>query len=50
MYHSPDGDTYFFDVVAGILQGDTFAPHLLIICLDYVLWTSIDQIKKIVSY
>ena len=42
---SPDGDTDFFDIVAGVLQGDTLAPHLFIICLDYLLRTSIDKIK-----
>ena len=43
---SPDGDTDYFDIVAGVLQGDILAPCLLIICLDYVLWTSIDKIKE----
>ena len=43
---SPDGDTEYFDIVAGVLQGDTLAPHLFIICLDYVLRTSIDKIKE----
>ena len=43
---SPDGDTDFFDIVAGVLQGDTLAPYLFIICLDYVLRTSIDKIKE----
>ena len=43
---SPDGDTEYFDIVAGVLQGDTLAPYLFIICLDYVLRTSIDKIKK----
>ena len=42
---SPDGDTDYFDIVAGVLQGDTLAPYLFIICLDYVLRTSIDKIK-----
>ena len=32
-----DGDTDYFDIVAGVLQGDTLAPYLFIICLDYVL-------------
>ena len=27
--HSSDGDTDFFDIVAGVLQGDTLAPYLL---------------------
>ena len=43
---SPDGDTDYFDIVAGVLQGDTLAPYLFIICLDYVLRTSIDNIKE----
>ena len=34
------------DIVAGVLQGDTLAPYLFIICLDYVLWTSVDLIKE----
>ena len=37
--YSPDGDTEYFDIVAGVLQGDTLAPYLFIICLDYVLRT-----------
>ena len=43
---SPDGDTDYFNIVAGVLQGDTLAPYLFIICLDYVLRTSIDKIKE----
>ena len=42
---SPDGDTEYFDIVAGVLQGDTLAPYL-IICLDNVLRTSIDKIRE----
>ena len=36
----------YFDIVAGVLQGDTLAPYLFIICLDDVLRTSIDKIKE----
>ena len=43
---SPDRDTDYFDIVAGVLQGDTLAPYLFIICLDYVLRTSIDNIRE----
>ena len=43
---SPDGDTDYFDIVAGVPQGDTLAPYLFIICLDYMLRTSIDKIKE----
>ena len=42
MVYSPDGDTVCFDIIAGVLQGDTLAPYMFIICLDYVLQTSID--------
>ena len=43
---SPDGDTDYFDIVAGALQGDTLAPYFFIIRLDYVLRTTIDKIKE----
>ena len=43
---SPEKDTDFFDIVAGVLQGDTLAPYLFIICLNYMLWTSIDLMKE----
>ena len=39
-------NTEYFDIVAGVLQGDTLAPYLFIICLDYVLRTSIDKIRE----
>ena len=39
-------ETDYFDIAAGVLQGDTLAPYLFIICLDYVLRTSIDKIKE----
>ena len=42
---SSDGDTDNFDIVVGVQQGDTLAPYLFIICLDYVLRTSIDKMK-----
>ena len=42
MVRSPDGDAYFVDIRAGVLQGDTLALLLFIICLDYVQQTSID--------
>ena len=44
--HSPDRDTDYFDIVPGVLQGNTLAPYLFIICLDYVLRTSIDKMKE----
>ena len=43
---SPDEDTDFFDIVAGDLKGDSFAPYQFIICLVLVLRTSIYLIKE----
>ena len=34
---SPGGETELFDITAGVLQGDTLAPFLFIIVLDYAL-------------
>ena len=45
-FHYPDGDTDYFDIVAGVRQGDTLAPYIFIICLNYALRTSIDKIKE----
>ena len=42
---SPDGETSPFDICAGILQGDTLAPFLFIIVVDYVLRVSVDKIN-----
>ena len=44
--HSPYGDIDFFDIGAGILQGDTLVQYLSIICLDYILRTLIDLITE----
>ena len=38
-----DGETELFDILAGVLQGDTLAPFLFILVLDYALRTSLDQ-------
>ena len=35
----------YFDIVVGVLQGNTLAPYLFIICPDYVLRTSTDIMK-----
>ena len=43
---SPDGDTEYFNIVAGVRQRDTLAPYLFIIYLDYVLRKSIDKIRE----
>ena len=43
---SRDGDTDYFDIVAGVLQADTLAPYLFVICLDSLVRASIDKIKE----
>ena len=43
---SPNGDTEYFDIEAGVVQVDTLALYLFIICLDYVLRTSINKIRE----
>ena len=44
--HSSDGGTDYFDIVAGVLKGDTLASYLFIICLDDLIRTSIDKMKE----
>ena len=43
---SPEGDFDYFDIVAGVLKGDTLAPYHFIICLDYVIKTLFNKIKE----
>ena len=38
-------ETDYFDIIASVLQGNTLAPYLFIICLDYVLRTSMDKMN-----
>ena len=39
---SSDGETDLFELLAGVLQGDTLAPYLFVIVLDYALSTVTD--------
>ena len=43
---SPDGDTDYFDILAGGLQGEILSPYPFNICLDYVPRTSVDLMKN----
>ena len=43
---SPDGETKPFDIKAGILQGDTLAPFLFIMVVDYILRMSLNTQKE----
>ena len=40
---SPDGETELFHILAGVLQGDTLAPSLFIIALDFALGKAINE-------
>ena len=39
---TPDGNTVFFEILAGVLQGDTLAPYLFAIVLDYAMRQALD--------
>ena len=41
----PKNTKDYFDIVAGVLQGDKLALYLFIICLNYVLRMSVDKMK-----
>ena len=38
---SPDGETETFSILAGVLQGDTLAPYLFAIIIDYVMRSAV---------
>ena len=39
---SPDGETEYFEIIAGVLQGDTLAPYLFAIVLDYAMMMALN--------
>ena len=43
---SMDGPTKEFKTTSGILQGDTFAPYLFVIAVDYILLQSVENMKE----
>ena len=43
---TPDGETESFNITAGVLQGDTLAPFLFVVVLDYVLRMSLDNMSE----
>eukprot|EP00116_Pleurobrachia_bachei_P001801 sb/3462063/ len=42
-----DGETALFEIVAGVLQGDTLAPFLFIIALDFCITTALSKHPEI---
>ena len=46
MVHFSDGQSVFFNIIVGVLQGDTLAPNMVIIGRDNVSLTLIVQMKE----
>ena len=46
MVRSPNGDTAFLNILAGVLQADTLASCLFVICLYYMLRISVDRCNE----
>ena len=40
---TPDGTTEFFEILAGVLQGDTLAPYLFVIVIDYCMRMALEK-------
>ena len=43
---SADGDTEPFEILAGVLQGDTLAPFLFIVVVDYIMRHALKDINQ----
>ena len=39
---TPHGETEHFEITKGVLQGDTLAPYLFVITLDYAIRQAIE--------
>jgi hypothetical protein len=47
---TPDGPSDEFEITAGVLQGDTLAPFLFVIIVDWVMRNAIGEISEGVGY
>ena len=47
MVRSPDGGTQLVNITTSLLQGNTCAPFLFIICLDFVPRKALDNDKHL---
>ncbi|CAH1268778.1 Hypp3984 [Branchiostoma lanceolatum] len=43
---TPDGNTRLFEIQTGVLQGDTLAPYLFVIVLDYTIRVAIEGMEE----
>ena len=46
---TPDGKTEFFEIQAGVLQGDTLAPYLFVIVMDYCMRLALEKHPDLAS-
>ena len=47
---SPDGETDLFEIAKGVLQGDTLAPFLFVIVLDYAMRKAIEGREELFGF
>ena len=47
---TPDGETEYFEIKAGVLQGDTLAPYLFAIVLDYIMRKTYDGREEEIGF
>ena len=47
---TPEGLTEAFRILAGVLQGDTLAPYLFIIVVDYIMRTAMGNLEEPVGF
>ena len=45
-----DGLTEVFEILAGVLQGDTLAPYLFVIVIDYIMTVAIDDLDEDIGF
>ena len=43
---TPDGDMETFSILVGVLQGDTLAPYLFFIVIDYIMRKSLTSSEE----
>ena len=47
---TPDGISDDFEISAGVLKGDTLAPFILFIVVDWVMRNATDKLEKVLDF
>ena len=47
---TPDGKTEWFEILAGVLHGDTLAPFLFTIVLDYAMRKALEGKEEVLGF